>query len=436
MTATSTGDLRAIAGEVIDSLRVGDHRNNPQTARAGLEGFAALLLGALRPGRPRHTASTPAVVFAVANPVAHGARFSAAAARALATYGRTAVVADASVATAALDIGTAFPGLGRRALATHTTWRSLVFAVRCRLRAHGRDVAALNGSRAWREFVFVAQAARFHLASALLRDLPATAVFVTDYDRHAYSRPLIAAASAAGMRTATLVHGAPNAANYAPAIAANVLAWGDAQDAWWESMSPETTRHIVGRPDLVRRVDPLTECTSVIVAHSKEKLDVGEEARLQELLSAAAERGARTTLRVHPSLAPSELDGAWARLAATADAVDSGTGPLADVAGPETTVVVVSSSTLVDALLAGARGVVVASEDRELPCEVAYVRRRQSADLVGQVFGVAADLDEHFRSLTTALVRSIGRQSEEQVVNALHRIAGSAPPAEAPMGTL
>ena len=103
--------------------------------------------------------------------------------------------------------------------------------------------------------------------------------------------------------------------------------------------------------------------------------------------------------------------------------VVSGTEAVADVAGPDTSVVVVSSSTLVDALLAGARGSVVASPDRLLPCEVDYAHRHQRKDLESIAFGSPAEADPVFRSLTSSLVQHVGEDSATQLVQALARIA-------------
>jgi hypothetical protein len=381
------------------------------------------MLGLFSSRRPVGTAPATAVLYAVANPVAHGARFSGATIRALDEYASTAVIADKTVASDTLRVDQSFPGLGRRALARGTTLRSLLFALRCRSHATSSELAMIGGSRLWREFVFAAQAARYQLAGDLMMRMPRSTLVLTDFDRSAYSRPLIRAAAVRGIRTATFVHGTPNSANYAPALADTVMVWGRAQDEWWKRASPGTRRQVVGRPDLVRRTDPLAKCIDLVIAHSAETLSAEEEESLLALLTSATRRGVRTTLRVHPSVSPSALEGAWRRVAERVDVLLSGTEAVADVTGPDTSVVVVSSSTLVDALLAGARGIVVASADRVLPCEVDYVHRHQGADLELIAFGPPAEVDQLFRSLTSSLVRCVGEDSAAELVQALSRIA-------------
>jgi len=422
MTSRS-GRLREVAADIIDSLRIGDHRANAQSTSLGIQGFAALLLGPFSSRRVLETARATTVLYAVANPVAHGARFSGATIRALDEYASTTVIADKTVASDAVRVDHSFPGLGRRALARGTTLRALLFALRCRSHATSGELAVIGGSRLWREFVFAAQAARYQLAGHLMAQIPRSTLVLTDFDRSAYARPLIRAAAARGIKTATFVHGAPNSANYAPALADTVLAWGNAQDEWWRRTSPETSREVVGRPDLVRRTDLLRECNELVVAHSAERLSPDEEQSLHALVNSATRRGIRTTLRVHPSISTSALDGAWRRVAERVDVLVSGTEAVADVTGPDTSVVVVSSSTLVDALLAGARGVVVASADRPLPCEVDYVHRHQGADLEDIAFGPPAEADQLFRSLTSSLVQHVGEDSATEIVQALARIA-------------
>ncbi|WP_103663251.1 hypothetical protein [Microbacterium sp. CJ77] len=403
---------RDVSEEVIESLQVGDHLNNSHSTRAGLLGFVALIIGCLRLTRRRLTIDSD-LILVVANPVAHGERFSGEIASVLRRRRRAQVVTDRAVAAESLAVDVDFPGLGLRALSRHATVRAVWFALRCRARTPRAALARIDGALAWREFLFLAQASRYELAFRALSKSTESLVALTDFDRAAYSHPLIWVANQFTQRTATFFHGSPSRKNYLPVVAKFALAWGEAQRDWLASESPTTSTHIVGRIDLVRRMTDSTPPRDLLICHSAETLDANEENSLRKILEAATSMGLRTTLRVHPSTPPESLQGAWRRLATSVDLVSRGTDSLSTVAGPSAVVVVVGSSSLVDALLAGSRGAVVASPSRELPCDVQFVRLTQPPDLVDYLLAPTATKSAEFDQLSASIVANTGDDSRE-----------------------
>jgi hypothetical protein len=207
-----------------------------------------------------------------------------------------------------------------------------------------------------------------------------------------------------GVLTATLVHGTPNASNYLPVLADEVLAWGRVQEAWFRAHGVGAGIHLVGRPDVTTRALHSSETPRVVIANSAEHLSETEVNRLCDRVREAKESGAEAVLRLHPSQDAAALDPQWAELASLVDDVVVGTAPLAESLHADDIVVVISSSSAVDALARGVQAEVLADPERVLPADLeALVAARRAGIPVEPAAHVVAVGEEAKRRITAIL---------------------------------
>jgi hypothetical protein len=348
-------------------------------------GLAALAIAAVLPRRARpdrdergsHDRRGADISLVCANPVRHGSLMMAEVLKQLRDRGwRVALVADTRLADERLDVGHNFPGLGFRSLVKDVRSLSLAAAWRDARAASRADRGVRPGGRVYGHYLLVAQALRYQLAFHYLASTRPRLVLL-DFDRPAYARPLIHAARALEIATATLVHGSPQAATYLPVLADHVLVWGEAQRAFFRREKGEAQVHVVGRlaGRSVKSASTAGTQPRIVVCHSMEDLTEEEEAGLVRLVRSARRAGVRTELRPHPRDPTLDHGVRWSTVSAEVDGrhSDPGSADLSWLARDDI-VVVVSSTVAVDALQAGASGVVIASEQRELPCDLVPLR--------------------------------------------------------------
>lgn len=351
--------------EIAESLTLGDHRNLDRQMVRGALGMLVVASGLSR-SSVKLDLGSPQVVHVVASAVAHGARLTAAAGSALAAV-TVARVADARLSDVAVDADA--PGLSPRSMRSVVNRRHVREAIRIRRRATGSVVRALSASRVYAEYLFLAQAIRYTIARDAVADLPESTVVLTDFDRHAYSRPWIWAANQRGLRTITMVHGSPNR-NYVPILAGSVLAWGEVQADWFATHSPEARVQIVGRPeirDVELQPSPLRR---VVICHSAEELSASEAERLIDAIGELRDRGIETSVRLHPSVPVDRVAGRWADVVGAADRVVATRDSFIDSLSAGDGVICVSSTSAVEALVIGTPVAVVADASRELPADL------------------------------------------------------------------
>lgn len=236
--------MQVTANEVVESLVLGDHQNLGRLPLRGAYGLAVLARGVFRKS-DTYRLPEAEVIHVVASAVAHGSRLTTAVAVAL--DGLNIVqVSDARLASVPV---TDFPGVGARSIGRHSTRGRLRAALRLRRTANREAVLALSRSRIYGEYLFLAQAIRYALVAEALTSSSGVGMVLSDFDRHAYTRPWVWTANELGLNTATMVHGSPNS-NYIPVIAKTVLVWGEVQAEWFAKHSPGTLVEIVGRPDI------------------------------------------------------------------------------------------------------------------------------------------------------------------------------------------
>ncbi|PQZ59108.1 hypothetical protein CQ040_07665 [Microbacterium sp. MYb54] len=396
----TSDDARLVA----ESLRQGDHIGLDKKPIRGALGVLFLGLGCLTSGAS--TARSAPLRFVIANPVAHGARLGAAVMEAL-PPGST-VLSDHRLAAAPLSTGEEFPSLAPRSMVHLVTWRRLRTALRLRRSLPGGPGGA---SRLYGEYLFLAQAVRFAAAHDALID-GGTRLILVDFDRHAYAAPWIYAAKNQGVATVTLVHGMPNAWNYLPVLADDVLVWGEAQREWMRENGVEAGVHVVGRPDISAEPLKLRETARLLISHSAESLSPSEVERLLARMTAGRRTQQEIVLRLHPSVPFERLDESWARIAEAADRVVSGGGSLSDDLGVGDVVVVVRSSSAMDALARGVRAEVLADRDRRLPADLEELARRsgsaESVDPAHHVAAVGGEATQRIRAWLSARLDSLG----------------------------
>lgn len=383
---TSSGEQGAgasvLAAEIAESCAIGDHTTLSRPALRGIVGFGALFVGAVRNLR---SSAAPSVVsdtmLIAANPVAHGARLVTAVRESLGES--VQVVADTRFA--AVEVDRHFPGVSMVSLARETSWRSLRYAFAARRNLpRGTSIPGAK-SRLYAEYLFIAQAIRYSLAADAVANVPPRVLVLSDFDRAAYSRPWIWASRQAGLATATLVHGSPNAENYLPFAAEHVFVWGTVQASWVSRNSPQTSVSIVGRADMSSEPAAPGGVARAIVCHSKELLSAGEASRLCQVLIALTAQGKQPVLRLHPSAIASELDERWASVAALCQVVNVGSESLTAHLRADDVVLSVASSSVIDAIAMGVRGVVISDDARPLPADLEAVRLdsgKQVADIL------------------------------------------------------
>lgn len=391
----------AEAREIADSLLRGDHIGLTKSSLRGFIGMAALVRGCVRSTGPDPAG---ALVFIVANPVAHGARLGSAVA--LVLPANSCVVADRRLATESLDVDADFASLATRSIGKLTTWRRLTAAIRMRValrsRPHGRGV--------YGEYLFLAQAVRYRAAQdALKRHRPD--LVLVDYEHHAYAKPWMHAARRAGVRTATLVHGTPNEWNYLPVLADHVFAWGRVQEDWFKQNSAAAMIHVVGRPDVDAKSVKRSSVPRFVLSNSAEKLSQTELERILRRIGDATQQGFKTVLRLHPSVPEASLDERWRQISDSVDLTVVGDGALSADLGENDVVAVIASSSAIDAIASGARAEVLADWDRRIPADLFALAKAGKQGLP-------------FRS--TDYVLAIGDESRTLLANAV-RVALESP---------
>ena len=357
--------------EIARSCGLGDHELVTHSTLRGIVGIGMLFVGALRNGGRRWEPDAPAAdtVFVLANPVAHGARLAAAVREALGND--VAIVADSRFAEVVVDAP--FPGVSLVSLSAAVQWPLLRAAISARRRLPRE--AKILGSTGWvyRQYVFLAQSIRFALATEAVAAMPDGTIMLTDFDRSAYSWPLVSAANDAGLTTVTMFHGSPNAKNYVPPVAANAFSWGDTQRQWFAKHSPQTAVSVIGRIDLEAGMVEEQPLARVVICHSREVLSAYEAEQIRVLIAMIKRSGGKASLRLHPSASSSDLDARWQSIADLCDDVASGRGSLIESLSGADLVVSVCSTAVIDAIAIGVRGLVIASPERELPADLEVI---------------------------------------------------------------
>lgn len=409
--SAATADL---ANEICDSLLHGDHLTLSRPRLRGVLGLLMIHFASLR----RHTLEYPqapsSLLIVVANPVAHGSRLAEATRAASGPSAR--LVADSRVASPGLAPVLHFPGLGLRSIGPQVTATRLRWAWRLSRAAPRTSWTSIPARGAYRRYLFLAQAIRYAAAPVALRAWRAP--LVTDFDRAAYARPLVRAARAAGLPSATLFHGSPTARNYLPVLADIAFAWGEAQKAWIDRLSPGTAVEVVGRPDLEASSEANSEADRLVICHSRELLSDGELARLLSLVSEAHSRRMSTLLRVHPIDTSSSISAAWHQLAARVEQTYVGRDSLVAALRPTDILVTVSSSAAVEALVAGVPAIIAADPDRLLPCDLEEVREHMPATLADVIAAGKAPV----RALAERLVTATGSTASVALESAIQRL--------------
>lgn len=362
--------MEELIEEIVMSLEIGDHRMLDKPSLRGLFGLGVLASRALSGGR-QILAPEVDVVHVVANPLAHGAHLAQATRSALKPPLRVVQVADARQATIPVDVNA--PSLGARSM-RRVLGRDVVRqAVRLRQDVPRGVMRRISTNVPLREYLFLAQAIRYRLATDVLAEVAPSTVVLTDFDRHAYARPWVWAARRHGLRTLTMVHGSPNR-NYVPVLADTVLAWGQTQVDWFNAHSPDSITVIVGRPEIVETVRSAEPIKRAVVCHSAEDLSPSETHRLLTAIADLREQGVETVVRLHPSVRLSRLEGPWADIAKAADSRVTARNPFIESLRPGDGVMCVCSSAAVEALVSGFPVVVVADPEREVPVDLQALR--------------------------------------------------------------
>lgn len=233
--------------EVAESLTLGDHRNLNRLTLRGALGLGVIASGMLRAPSPLRLGA-PQVLHVIASAVAHGERLTNAVSESLDGLG-VAIVADARFVGESVAVDIDVPGLSPKSMRSRVNRRNVLDALRLRRRAEASIIRSLSASRLYAEYLFFAQAVRYAEARDAIAAVDTVMLLLTDFDRHAYTRPWVWAANQHGVSTATMVHGSPNQ-NYIPVLADTALVWGEVQAEWFAKHSPGTKVEIVGRPDV------------------------------------------------------------------------------------------------------------------------------------------------------------------------------------------
>ncbi|MBT2519668.1 hypothetical protein [Arthrobacter sp. ISL-28] len=313
-----------------------------------------------------------------------------------------------------------FPSLAVLSFRGSTHWTRVGRALKLRRYTVLKGIGHPHLSRVYLEVLFLLQAIRYDLAQAWVESLPKEHVWLSDFDRSAYCRPLIWQAKKLARTTATMVHGTPNQ-NYLPPVAENVLVWGEAQLQWFRAVNQDCTLHVVGRPDICKFIAPGPP-KRLRVVHSMESLMETEKEALARLCSMARSWGLDVSLRLHPSVTRSDLDENWKTAAAALAFENKSENFLASLA-PGDVVVGINSTAIIDALIIGVPAWTLADAMRELPCDLSKLRDASGPLLVvlsqpeqGAAVRLAGpDMLRYSRSLGLgpALVAATGAESEE-----------------------
>lgn len=400
---------------VAGSLRIGDHRNLSRLTTWALLGFGFMAARFLT--RREHVLtidSKPDVVHVVANPVAHGARLSVVVSESLGSSSLVRVT-DARMASTTVSVDLDAAGLSPRSMSGILSRAHLLRALRLRAGA-GSAVRPISPNRLYREYLFLAQAVRYFAAEETLRAIAKSTTVLTDFDRHAYSQPWIEAAKHHGLRTITMVHGSPNVQNYVPMLADTALIWGDVQAEWLSHHSPSTVSTIIGRPDLEVRGTDAGPLQRAVICHSAETLMESELALLLSAIATMREAGVRSVLRLHPSVAVDQVTGPWATVMEQAEETVASRDSFVASLGSGDGVIVVTSTSAIEALTAGYRVLVLADPGRELPSDLEAMNIESSNTLDDFMHdGRAAS------TLGLRIVAHTGREAQERLSLAMQQ---------------
>jgi ketosteroid isomerase-like protein len=359
-----------VAEEVALSLKHGDHlRHKSQLFRAVV---SFVMLFALLFTRKRAFEMPEAdMTFALANPVAHGSRFGLAVMGSLRDR-KVNLVGDRRLAHESI-IGemSHFPSLTVRSLKGLVNGRTILRAIRLRMNAAIQRAEYPTLGRLYLESLFLVQAIRYQLAEEYVQAASVNHLWLSDFDRSAYCRPLIWQARALGRPTATLVHGSPSK-HYLPPIAENILAWGDAQASWFDEVAPQCTVRVVGRPELKKEV-PAGRPQRLRIMHSLERLSDDERRSFLHIYESAKRRGMPVSLRMHPSANETDLDADWLALLPVYEVENHDLGLVESFRSGDV-VVGVTSTAIIDALACGLPAWTLSDTSRQLPADLVTLR--------------------------------------------------------------
>lgn len=366
---------KRLANEIHASLSQGDHlRHGHQILRA-LISVAGLIVAPLF---PRHELKVPrgdtAVALIIANPVAHGSRFARSVKAALEPIQANIVadgrLADNELAGAIID----FPALTVKSLIGVMSLCDLRDAVSLRLRFRKGLHKPPGVNLLYYEVLVLMQSIRYSLAQRFVHGCSGDLIFLADFDRAAFSRPLMWHANRTGRTTATLIHGTPNE-NYLAPLASNLLVWGESQSNWFSTHAPLCRTYVVGRPDFDGIIE-VDDVKRIQIVHSMESLTPQEMGSLRLVCDRARQADLTLTLRLHPLASPNDLGSDWSRAVGKAHFEDGRTS-FKDSLQPGDIVVGVTSTAIVDALTIGVPALTVADDSRHLPCDLSLLRDEQ-----------------------------------------------------------
>lgn len=422
MTAPDDQRLERVIAE---SCGHGDHLRLDHLPLRAAVGLALILLGTMR--RRSRPSLESDVLLVIANGVAHGSRLADALADSLPGGLTYTVVADQRLVSSESQALNGANAVHAPSLAPRSVWQISSIS---RLREYVRLRRALKtsalrhtSSRLYDEYVFLGQTLRFLTARDSVSET--TRLLVCDFDRPAYSYPWVWACKRIGIPTVTAVHGTPAAATYLPVLADAALAWGQVQHGWFARLSPATRVLITGRPEIESRATVSPVILRVVICHSREELSQSEVARLVKLVESCRSAGVGCVLRLHPS--STEADGTGWKVIAAGLVKDEAAGriPFAQSLRGGDLVVGISTSALVDGLLAGHPVVGLADVERVLPPDVAAITELSRGHplegdslrkLPPQYLGALA-------ALSHDLVQSVGEASRRHVRRELEAIA-------------
>lgn len=413
----------ALAIEVLESLRVGDHTFHTLPVLRAARGFQQILCAGLvrEKAAARPTPPNSQIVLIAANPVAHGARLVASVRESIKSS-TMSVVTDARLAEEGLEIEYSFPGISGNSLLSFVSRKRLVFAFKLRSLLPRRTSLIGSTSRLYREYLFIAQAVRYAACHAAVKQMPPTTILLTDFDRHTYCQPWVWAANGIGMTTVTLTHGSPNEANYVPVLARHSLVWGAVQKEWMEDKSPGVDVQIVGRPDLAgHRFGQSGTVPRVVLCHSRERLSIDETDSLVAHLSNLTKNGHVITLRLHPSATENDLDERWSRVASMVNDVVVSRDSFVSSLRSSDLVICIASSSAVEAIAVGVAAVVIADEARTLPGDLEAIRSASPAVL--REFAAHGDVKTpHLNRLASQILAATGAPAGHLLDQALLKI--------------
>lgn len=373
---------RQLANEVLISLTQGEHLRHDRQNLRSLVGFLRLLLVLFLPRRSIYRPDS-AVYVLLANPVAHGARFAAAVLDALDSKPGAKLIGDRRYVDESIRGRTHnFPSLSVASMRGCVDIASIAWALRLRGKASLDNFYRPELSRMYLELLFLMQAIRYRLAWNYVQLETEPRLWLADFDRSAYCRPLIWGARLTGQPTATLVHGTPNK-NYLPLVAEHVLVWGENQRTWFMRYTAGPQVHVIGRPE-VDGVIRNSGTGGIRIVHSLEVLSESEQYALRSVCEEALSRGTHPSLRIHPSASMKDVHESWQPLVELCE-LEQNDNPLMESVAKEDVVLGVLSTAVVDAVTYGVQGWSVADIGRDLPCDIAVLRRGGS-DLLRQIF--------------------------------------------------